>query len=328
MSLSTLPGCHLIGYFSKEKHCIQKYNVSCIMVLPVYQKYGYGRFLIEFSYLLSKREEMAGTPEKPLSDLGRLSYESYWKFKVLEYIDQHRNGRITIENISKATGMNFVDIAATLQKNDLLKYREDKSGPKYEIVMNEQLWKSSKRPKITVNEEALRWTPLVFLSNQSNNESMETDAANDSNAHPVDEPDEQELKSGPVNSKSVATAVTATTNGQVVKKKKRRRWKNKTGFDMKKPRKKTPNNLTNGNGASKPPANNRDNHVEHEDTTSNSDNKTSKEDEEEEDATEADADSTEDEYQIESSDDEYAPSVKLRLPSPEDDDDSNGVVYF
>lgn len=325
MSSSSLkPGCHLIGYFSKEKHCIQKYNVSCIMVLPVYQKYGYGRFLIEFSYLLSKREEMAGTPEKPLSDLGRLSYESYWKFKVLEYIDQHRNSRITIENISKSTGMNFVDIAATLQKNDLLKYREDKSGPKYEIVMNEQLWKSSKRPKITVNEEALRWTPLVFLSNQSNNESMETDVANETSVHLVDEPDEQELKSGPVNSNSAAAvAAAAAANGQVVKKKKRRRWKNKTGFDTKKPRKKTPN-LTNGN-SSKPPAN-RDNPEEHEDT-SNSDNKTSKEDEEEEDATEgeADGDSTEDEYRIESSENEYEPS--LSKPSFFEHTDDDRLIY-
>merc|ERR1712130_131711 len=26
-------GCHLVGYFSKEKHCLQKYNVSCIMTM-------------------------------------------------------------------------------------------------------------------------------------------------------------------------------------------------------------------------------------------------------------------------------------------------------
>lgn len=42
-------GCHLVGYFSKEKHCQQKYNVSCIMTLPQYQRKGYGRFLIDFS---------------------------------------------------------------------------------------------------------------------------------------------------------------------------------------------------------------------------------------------------------------------------------------
>lgn len=44
-------GCHLVGYFSKEKHCQQKYNVSCIMTMPQYQRQGYGRFLIEFSKL-------------------------------------------------------------------------------------------------------------------------------------------------------------------------------------------------------------------------------------------------------------------------------------
>ena len=42
-------GCHLVGYFSKEKFSAQKYNVSCIMTLPNYQRKGYGRFLIDFS---------------------------------------------------------------------------------------------------------------------------------------------------------------------------------------------------------------------------------------------------------------------------------------
>jgi histone acetyltransferase MYST4 len=40
-----------VGYFSKEKHCAQKYNVSCIMTMPHYQRKGYGRFLIDFSEL-------------------------------------------------------------------------------------------------------------------------------------------------------------------------------------------------------------------------------------------------------------------------------------
>ncbi|PIO07045.1 hypothetical protein AB205_0206840, partial [Aquarana catesbeiana] len=49
-------GCHLVGYFSKEKHCQQKYNVSCIMILPQYQRKGYGRFLIDFSKERRQRE--------------------------------------------------------------------------------------------------------------------------------------------------------------------------------------------------------------------------------------------------------------------------------
>ena len=45
-------GSHLVGYFSKEKHCQQKYNVSCIMTMPQYQRKGYGRYLIDFSKYL------------------------------------------------------------------------------------------------------------------------------------------------------------------------------------------------------------------------------------------------------------------------------------
>ena len=34
----------------------------------------YGKFLISFSYALSKKEGKVGSPEKPLSDLGKLRY--------------------------------------------------------------------------------------------------------------------------------------------------------------------------------------------------------------------------------------------------------------
>ena len=188
-----------------------------------------------------------------MSDLGRISYESYWKYKVLEYINENKSNKITIENISKSTGLNFVDIAATLQKNDLLKYREDKNGPKYEVVIEDQLWSNLKKPKIIVNDDALRWTPLVFLSNQSsNNESMETDASNETgaasksaalNQSELNELDNEQMKSGPVNN-------SVNNNYQVLKKKKRKWKRNKTGFDTKKPKtkKKRPiSTLTNGN---------------------------------------------------------------------------------
>ncbi|CAB1313009.1 unnamed protein product [Coregonus sp. 'balchen'] len=108
-------GCHLVGYFSKEKLCQQKYNVSCIMIMPQYQRQGFGRFLIDFSYLLTRQEGQAGSPEKPLSDLGRLSYLAYWKSVMVEYLYKQPDKHISVKGISRATGMCPHDIAATLQ---------------------------------------------------------------------------------------------------------------------------------------------------------------------------------------------------------------------
>ena len=45
-----------LGYFSKEKESSEDYNVACILTLPPYQRKGFGKLLIEFSYILSKHE--------------------------------------------------------------------------------------------------------------------------------------------------------------------------------------------------------------------------------------------------------------------------------
>ncbi|PHT31124.1 Histone acetyltransferase of the MYST family 1 [Capsicum baccatum] len=77
-------GCHMVGYFSKEKNSEESYHLDCILTLPSYQRKGYGKFLIALSYELSKKEDKMGTPERTLSDLGMLSYRGYWTNVLLD----------------------------------------------------------------------------------------------------------------------------------------------------------------------------------------------------------------------------------------------------
>lgn len=50
------PGHPQVGYFSKDKNSQEGYNLACICCMPFVQRTGYGKFLISFSYELSKRE--------------------------------------------------------------------------------------------------------------------------------------------------------------------------------------------------------------------------------------------------------------------------------
>ncbi|XP_031416490.1 histone acetyltransferase KAT6B [Clupea harengus] len=159
-------GCHLVGYFSKEKLCQQKYNVSCIMIMPQYQRQGFGRLLIDFSYLLSRREGQAGSPEKPLSDLGRLSYWAYWRSVLLEQLHALADRRLSVKGLIRATGMCPHDIADTLQQLSMI----DKRHGRFVIVrrddlIHEHMERLRACPRANeVDPAYLRWSPTVAVN--------------------------------------------------------------------------------------------------------------------------------------------------------------------
>ena len=41
---------------------------------------------VSIGYLLSKKEQVVGTPERPLSGLGALGYKNYWTLAIMRYL--------------------------------------------------------------------------------------------------------------------------------------------------------------------------------------------------------------------------------------------------
>ncbi|XP_016331720.1 histone acetyltransferase KAT5-like isoform X2 [Sinocyclocheilus anshuiensis] len=157
-------GFHIVGYFSKEKESTEDYNVACILTLPPYQRRGYGKLLIEFSYELSKVEGKTGTPEKPLSDLGLLSYRSYWSQTILEILMdlKSENGerpQITINEISEITSVKKEDVISTLQYLNLINYYKGQ----YILTLSEDIVEghehAMQKRHLRIDPKCLHFTP-------------------------------------------------------------------------------------------------------------------------------------------------------------------------
>lgn len=158
---------HFVGYFSKEKLNNSDYNVSCILTLPLYHRKGYGSLLIDFSYLLTRHEFKCGTPEKPLSDLGLLSYRNYWK-TTMAYTLRRLHARfgtplVLLAQLAKLTGMTPSDIVVGLEQlNGLVR------GPAgYGIALDMRRinsviarWESKNYTKL--RPELVLWKPMIF----------------------------------------------------------------------------------------------------------------------------------------------------------------------
>lgn len=165
MTESDERGHHIVGYFSKEKESSEDYNVACILTLPPFQRKGFGKLLIQFSYELSKIEGKVGSPEKPLSDLGLLSYRSYWSETLLEILIKSptdENGeqpQITISEISELTSIKKEDVISTIQYLNLINYYKGQ----YIITINDdalQMYNNAiKKRKLRIDPSFIRWTP-------------------------------------------------------------------------------------------------------------------------------------------------------------------------
>lgn len=106
--------------FARTRYSDAGYNLACILTFPSSQRKGYGRFLISFSYELSKKEEKIGSPEKPLSDLGAVSYKSYWASTLLSILANFPGSSISVLELTRFTSILVEDVIATLHMLGLL----------------------------------------------------------------------------------------------------------------------------------------------------------------------------------------------------------------
>ena len=115
---------------------------------------------------MSKIEKKIGSPEVPISDLGRVSYESYWRQTLISVLT-NRQYKISIDDISKMTSIRTQDIKDMLQNkmkltkfynnewildiSQVVKQKEKPVDPKAILVQN-------------CDPSKLHWTPFVLVN--------------------------------------------------------------------------------------------------------------------------------------------------------------------
>ena len=118
-------GYHIVGYFSKEKCSEEGYNLACILTLPAYQRKGYGKMLISFSYELSKKEGQGGnareTALRPRAgELPRVLDRE----RLSAILKDPSRQVMSIKDLSELTMIKTEDIISTLQHLNLLAYQK------------------------------------------------------------------------------------------------------------------------------------------------------------------------------------------------------------
>ncbi|KAF1812237.1 hypothetical protein P152DRAFT_397733 [Eremomyces bilateralis CBS 781.70] len=189
-------GCHFVGYFSKEKRPSSLNNVSCILVLPIFQRKGFGHMLIDFSYLLTRVEEKTGSPEKPLSDMGLVSYRNYWRLILCQHL-MDQKAPLSITDIAERTGMTADDIISALE--GLRALVRDPVTKTYALRIDYKYFQeyinkheAKKWPKL--NPDALVWVPYVMgrsnLAHYEDAPQMHTVAQREEEHEPAEFPEE------------------------------------------------------------------------------------------------------------------------------------------
>lgn len=140
----------IVGFFSKEKMSWDNNNLACILIFPPWQRKGLGKILMGVSYELSKREGRIGGPEKPLSELGKKAYITFWEARITKAILRMRTKTtMTVREIAEACWVLPEDVIVVLQEMDIIAPNKKVNGSVVISKARVREWVSTKNLDLT-----------------------------------------------------------------------------------------------------------------------------------------------------------------------------------
>ncbi len=154
----------IVGYISKLKFSARESNIlSCILVLPHQQRKGFGSFLIDLAYAMAKIEGRVGSAERPLSELGRLSFYPYWMKRLVPHLSK-TGETIILADLASRAGIVPDDAVEVLKHYGLLK---EWGTAGVVVVVNDDFiaeFATKKSKGVVFTHSLLQWTPSYALS--------------------------------------------------------------------------------------------------------------------------------------------------------------------
>ena len=155
-------GAHVVSFFSRDIRWLDKNILACILVLPPYQREGYGRLMISIAYEMARRAGVVGGPEKPLSDLGKKAFQAYWKETIIATMFAHSDKIKCVDDFMTISSISKIDLIKTMKELNLLYHTNEGWTNTLNIEAMKEWIESGpkpKPPKVPFYPQYLIWLP-------------------------------------------------------------------------------------------------------------------------------------------------------------------------
>jgi histone acetyltransferase MYST1 len=164
-------GLHFRGYFCRQINQVETTTLlSCIMVLPPFQRKGIGRMLIAMAYEIAKRMKVIGGPERPLSAFGKQAFMSYWKEVVVRTLIMYGEKIQSFDDFMRLTSMTRADLSAALRELEIkIRYKgQKKEITEFDMARVGAVYEERREgvQRGTFSPDLLAWLPQEIINVQ------------------------------------------------------------------------------------------------------------------------------------------------------------------